>query len=98
MLSPRERQALQEIERGLHHSDPSLARRLQGAPPVNAPPNPPPNLRLMWLLLASLPMVAALLAVALSHPGWALVGVMVSVATGCAYLICVPGERFTRPG
>jgi len=89
MLTPRERAVLQGIERELHHSDPRLASRLGGSPPTRRQP----SLGLLWLSLGVVPTLAAAQALMLSHLVWALVAFVAAVATGCAYVICVPGHR-----
>jgi hypothetical protein len=92
MLSRRERAVLQGIERELQSSDPSLASRLQGSPPVPRHS----SLRLMWLLLAAVPTLAAVQAALFSHVLWAFVGFTAAVVTGCAYLVFGPDGRFER--
>ena len=89
MLSRRERAVLQGIERQLQHCDPKLASRLSGSRRVARQP----SLGLMWLSLGAVPTLATVQAVMLSHLVWAFVAFVAAVATGCAYLICVPGDR-----
>ena len=89
MLSRRERAVLEGIERQLQHSDPRLASRLSGSRRAVLPP----SLGMMWLILGAVPTLAAVQALMLSHLAWAFVAFVVAVATGCAYLICVPGHR-----
>jgi hypothetical protein len=90
MLSRRERAVLEGIERQLQHSDPRLASRLSGSRRAAVLQ---PSLGMMWLILGAVPTLAAVQALMLSHLAWAFVAFVVAVATGCAYLICVPGDR-----
>jgi peptidoglycan/LPS O-acetylase OafA/YrhL len=85
MLNPKERQALQSIERELQDSDPALANGLQGFMPVRRRP----SLRRMLPVGAAVAMLLGVVGVILSQLTVGLVGMIVSCVTLCGYLIAV---------
>jgi hypothetical protein len=93
MLSPNERQVLQEIERGLQVSDPDLARSLQSLTPVGR------WACQRWMLLvgAALAMLLGIAGVVFSNLPVGLAGVTASAAASSAYVIAVIGDRLRKP-
>jgi hypothetical protein len=89
MLSPNERQLLQEIESELRDSDPNLARSLQSLTPVRR------WAFQRWMLLvgAAMAMLVGIVGVVFSNLAVGLVGVTISTAASCAYMMVVMRDR-----
>jgi hypothetical protein len=92
MLSPDERQALQDIERSLQGSDPDLARSLERL----TPRRPQLNLRWMLFLMTIAAMLVGVVGVTLSNLTIGLVGITVSTAASSAYFVVLTRDRMRR--
>jgi Protein of unknown function (DUF3040) len=92
MLSPDERQVLQQIERDLQTSDPNLARSLEILTPLRWRP----RLRRMLVLMIISAMLVTVVGLTLSNLTLGLVGITVTAAASSVYVVVLMRDLVRR--